>query len=160
MHGTNFMDPQQRIRDRIDAEYESLRVVPGEDWAQSARYRSRRRVLRLELRSGVALEIPVRMIQILARASPVERAKVRVEGRGLSLYWPLLDEGLSVPNLVAEVFGTQIWMRELARRGGSVKSVRKAAAARANGIKGGRPRKRGARAAQPPHGSLPQPRKD
>ena len=39
------------------------------------------------------------------------------------------------------IFGTKAWMNELARRAGSVTSPAKAAAARANGAKGGRPRK-------------------
>ena len=40
------------------------------------------------------------------------------------------------------VFGTRAWMMsELARRAGQTKSKAKAAAARANGRKGGRPRR-------------------
>lgn len=39
------------------------------------------------------------------------------------------------------VFGTRKWMSELARRAGRATSPAKAAAARANGAKGGRPRK-------------------
>ena len=41
------------------------------------------------------------------------------------------------------LFGTKAWMSELARRGGRITSPAKAAAARANGAKGGRPRKAG-----------------
>ena len=39
------------------------------------------------------------------------------------------------------IFGTKAWMNELARRAGSVTSPAKAAAARADGAKRGRPRK-------------------
>ncbi len=58
---------------------------------------------------------------------------------GFGLHWEALDVDLSVPALMAESFGTKTWMRELARRAGSVK----AAAARVNGAKGGRPKKVG-----------------
>jgi hypothetical protein len=44
----------------------------------------------------------------------------------------------SVPGLVAGIFGTARWM---AARAGRAGSPAKAAAARANGAKGGRPRK-------------------
>jgi hypothetical protein len=45
---------------------------------------------------------------------------------------------LSIPGLLAGLFGTKAYM---ARRAGQAKSPAKAAAARENGRKGGRPRK-------------------
>jgi hypothetical protein len=58
------------------------------------------------------------------------------------LRWASLDVDLYVPALVAGIFGTRSWMtRELAAIAGRSKSAAKAAAARANGKKGGRPRK-------------------
>jgi hypothetical protein len=47
-----------------------------------------------------------------------------------------------VPGLLNHIFGTSRWMAELGRRGGSSTSATKAAAARANGKKGGRPKER------------------
>jgi len=50
-----------------------------------------------------------------------------------------------VPGLLMGVFGTRAWMAsELARRAGQAKSPAKAAAARVNGRKGGRPRRKAA----------------
>jgi hypothetical protein len=61
---------------------------------------------------------------------------------GFNLHWPALDVDLFVPALLAGVFGTRAWMaRELARVGGQARSAAKTKAARANGAKGGRPRK-------------------
>ena len=69
-------------------------------------------------------------------------ADVEVDGAGFNLSWPKLDVDLYVPALVAGVFGTRAWIaRELARVAGRARSPAKAAAARSNGAKGGRPRK-------------------
>ena len=58
----------------------------------------------------------------------------------MGLHWPKLDADLTVAGLLAGIFGSRMWMRELASTGGKAVSERKAAAARANGAKGGRPR--------------------
>jgi hypothetical protein len=59
----------------------------------------------------------------------------------IDLHWPALDVDLFVPGLVVGIFGTRAWMtRELARVAGQTTSPAKAAAARSNGAKGGRPR--------------------
>ena len=56
------------------------------------------------------------------------------------LHWPRLDADLTVAGLLAGIFGSRMWMREIGSAGGSVVSAKKAEAARANGAKGGRPR--------------------
>jgi hypothetical protein len=55
------------------------------------------------------------------------------------LHWEALDFTISVPALVAGLFGPGTWMAELGRRGGARSSAAKAAAARRNGLRGGRP---------------------
>ncbi len=80
--------------------------------------------------------------RILQGANEEALAGVLVDGVGFNLHWPALDVDLYVPALVAGVFGTRAWMtRELARVAGQARSPEKAAAARSNGAKGGRPRK-------------------
>lgn len=54
------------------------------------------------------------------------------------LHWEALDVDLSIPGLLTGLFGTKAYM---ARQAGRTKFPAKAAAARANGLKGGRPRK-------------------
>lgn len=73
---------------------------------------------------------------------PEALANVQVDGLGFNLHWPALDADLYVPALISGIFGTRRWMTsELARVAGKATSPAKAAAARANGAKGGRPRK-------------------
>ena len=59
-------------------------------------------------------------------------------GAGYGLHWEALDTDLSLPGLLSGLLGTQAYM---ARRAGRATSFAKAAAAKANGAKGGRPRK-------------------
>ena len=61
-------------------------------------------------------------------------------GTGYGLHWEALNEDHALPALVAGIFGTKRYMAQLA---GRATSPAKAAAARANGAKGGRPRKAG-----------------
>lgn len=110
------------------------------DLAASASYDPRSKRLRIELASGVAVSVPVSMIQGLAGIAAAKVKSVQVEGKGYGLHWPELDLDVSVPDLIAGCFGTSAWMSALARHGGKARSSAKAAAARENGKKGGRPR--------------------
>ena len=110
--------------------------------AKRARYdRKTGRVL-VELTNGCSFAFPARRAQGLEDASDDELAEVTILGLGLGLHWERRDVDLSVPGLLAGLFGTKAWMdKERAERAGSATSPAKAAAARRNGTKGGRPRK-------------------
>ncbi len=96
----------------------------------------------VELSNGCTFAFPASFVEDLHEASPEALADVEVDGAGFNLHWRALDVDLSVPALLAVIFGTRQWMtRELARVAGRATSPAKAAAARANGAKGGRPRK-------------------
>ena len=116
------------------------------DLAASARYEPDRNRVHVELLSGSALAIPVELIQGLKGATPAQLREVVVTGRGYGLYWQALDVDVAVPDLIAGSLGTRAWMRALAKQGGKSTSVAKAAAARENGRRGGRPRKQAATA--------------
>ena len=109
--------------------------------AASARYEPERERVHVELVSGSAIAVPVSLLQGLKGAKPAQLRHVEVTGRGYGLYWPQLDVDVSVPDLIAGSLGTRAWMKALAKRGGSRTSSAKAAAARENGRRGGRPRK-------------------
>ena len=97
----------------------------------------------VELTNGCTFAFPPRRIEELETASDAEIAEVEVAGAGFGLHWPSRDADLTIAGLMNGVFGTRQWMSELARRAGRSTSPAKAAAARANGAKGGRPRKAG-----------------
>jgi hypothetical protein len=93
------------------------------------------------LHRDVTLVIPRERVPGLADgASTVALGHVEIEGEGEYLRWPELDVDHAVPFLVAGVLGIRT-VRENARHAGSVRNAKKAEAVRANGRKGGRPKK-------------------
>jgi hypothetical protein len=110
--------------------------------AVSARFDRRRSRVVVALNTGVELAFPTRLAEGLADASPDSLAEIEISPAGLGLHWPKLDADLYVPALLQGVFGSKKWMaRQLGAEGGKARTAAKAAAARANGQKGGRPRK-------------------
>lgn len=122
----------------------------AEPRAVSARYDRPTGRVEVELRGGCLFAFPAEMAEGLRGAAPEALEAVEVTPTGSGLHWEALDADLHVPSLLAGVFGSAAWMRVLGRAGGSVRSEAKAAAARANGRKGGRPRKAAYDAARPP----------
>ena len=106
--------------------------------ATAARYDRRAGRVIVELSNGCTFAFPARLAQGLERATDEQLAEVEVLGTGTGLHWEALDADLSVPGLLAGLFGTRAFM---ARQAGRATSPAKAAAARANGARGGRPRK-------------------
>ena len=92
----------------------------------------------VELTNGCTFAFPPRPSQGLEDATEDQLAQVEILGVGYGLHWEALDADLSLPGLLAGLFETRSYM---ARRAGQVTSPAKAAAARANGARGGRPRK-------------------
>ena len=125
------------------AEARGRKMLDTEPRAQAAHYDAGTGRIIVELANGCTFAFPARRIEELETASDVEIAEVQVAGAGFGLHWPSRDADLSISGLMNGVFGTRKWMSELARRAGQATSPAKAAAARANGAKGGRPRKAG-----------------
>ena len=95
----------------------------------------------IELTNGATFSFPPAIAQGLRGASAEALAAVTVRPGGRALHWESLDADFTVPGLIAGLFGTKRWMAELGRAGGRASTDAKRTAARANGRKGGRPRK-------------------
>ncbi len=109
----------------------------AEPRAARAWYDRGRGHIAVELTNGSTFSFPVTLAQGLENATPDQLAAMEILGAGYGLHWEALDVDLSIPGLCAGLFGTKAHM---ARHAGRATSPAKAAAARANGAKGGRPR--------------------
>lgn len=124
---------------QIDAALERGQVAREiEPRAAAARYDKRSARVIVDLTNGCTFAFPPRLAQGLEEATDDQLAAIEILGAGYGLHWEALDVDLSIPGLLAGIFGTKAYM---ARRAGQTRSPAKAAAARANGAKGGRPRK-------------------
>lgn len=124
----------------IDAAIERGRIAgQTEPRAGSARYDAASGRVIVELTNGCVFAFPPRLAEGLQDATDQQLAAVDILGRGYGLHWEDLDVDLSLPGLMAGLFGTRAFM---ARHAGRATSPAKAEAARVNGAKGGRPRKR------------------
>ena len=114
--------------------------------AVAARYDRRRDRIIVERNTGIELAFPPRIAQGLERAEPADLAAVEVSPSGMGVHFPKLDAHLYVPALLQGVFGSKAWMAaQLGAAGGRARTAAKAAAARQNGRRGGRPPKVAAR---------------
>lgn len=109
--------------------------------ATAVSYDRRTGRIMLKLTSGCVFGFPARAIPALASASPGQLAAVTVSPGGSGLHWEELDADLSVAGLLLSAVTRSERPSELARLAGQARTPIKAAAARANGAKGGRPRK-------------------
>lgn len=125
------------------AEANGRAMLDAEPRAVAARYDRKSARIVVDLSNGATFAFPAGLGQGLEEASAEQLALVEVSGAGFGLTWAGLDVDLSIPSLLAGRFGSKSWMSELARRAGQTRSPAKAAAARQNGKKGGRPRKAG-----------------
>jgi hypothetical protein len=106
--------------------------------AEAVRYDKRNSRIIVDLTNGCTFAFPPSVAQGLETATDEDLAAVEILGAGYGLHWETLDVDLSIPGLLAGLFGTRSYM---ARKAGQTKSPAKAAASRENGRKGGRPRK-------------------
>jgi hypothetical protein len=110
--------------------------------ALSARYERRSGRIVVELSNGCAFAFPARKVQGLEDVPAAQLADIELRGGGYALHWRRANADIRVEGALAGVYGSKAWMMRLAaREAGRRTSRRKAAAARENGKKGGRPAK-------------------
>jgi hypothetical protein len=81
--------------------------------AVAARYDRATGRLVVELASGATFTVPASPVEGLADAAPEALERIRVTPGGEGLHFPALDAGFGVPGLLAGVFGSKAWMREI-----------------------------------------------
>jgi hypothetical protein len=115
---------------------EAERIEPRADFVS---YDATRGLVLVEMTSGFVFGFAPERAPGLAGASAEQLAAVRISPGGDGLHWDALDAHLSLGGLVETAFNLREWApRYLGQR----TSEAKARAARENGAKGGRPRKR------------------
>jgi hypothetical protein len=99
--------------------------------------------LMLVMRNGALAGIDIAAIPYkrISQASHQNLKDVEVSAMGDYVWFPKLDDGYSVPALLDLSFGAAI-RSALGRAGGRKSTAAKKAAAKRNGAKGGRPRKK------------------
>jgi Protein of unknown function (DUF2442) len=107
-----------------------------------AQYDATRDAIDLRFRSGGSMTIPRQLVPGLDDVLASALGGISISPAGDALSWPSLDVDVYVPGLVARAFGTRLFARATGQQGGQRRSKAKAEAARTNGAKGGRPRKR------------------
>jgi hypothetical protein len=132
-----------------DAEFEkqnerairAAREADGiEPRARTVRYDLQQALVLVELRSGCTFGFPPERVFGLEDADPAELAKVELSPSGDGLHWDDLDAHASLTGLMIEALNLREWAPRIM---GQIRSPAKAQAARANGLKGGRPRRSG-----------------
>jgi hypothetical protein len=86
--------------------------------------------------------IPKSKIEGVADIDDGTAAQIEITQDGYGLRWPAIDLDLYVPYLLQGIYGTKRWMAKIGQLGGKIRSEAKCKAARENGRRGGRPRKR------------------
>jgi hypothetical protein len=118
--------------------------------AVGAAYDAENASIVLRLANDCTFSFPVSRYPALAAGTRAQLAAVQIDLDGEALVWDEPNFCVSVPGLIMAALGNwEQWAaqkeRELrtanARKGGQTRSPARAAASRANGKKGGRPRK-------------------
>lgn len=123
----------------------TLRRSESEPLAVDVRYDRRQQRVVVQLNSGLLVIFDPDMVEGLQDARPCDLQEIEISPSGFGLHFPRIDADVYLPGLLAGHLGSRRWMAaQLGQRGGSMRSAVKAAAARANGRSGGRPRKRAA----------------
>ena len=130
-------------KDKIEAANErAAALLAKTPTAIAARYDRRISRVVIDLSSGLSIAFKPHDAQGLEQARPEHLRRIEISPSGLGVHFPDLDADLYLPALLEGFLGSRSWMASrLGKAGGSVTSPAKAAAVRANGKLGGRPRK-------------------
>lgn len=140
MNGSTFMTISETEFERANRRGQDRRAKGPV--ATEAHFDTQRGRVVIVLSSGLEVSFEPRLAEGLGQAAPQALSEIEISPSGLGLHFPQLDADLYLPALLEGMLGSRRWMSaEAGRAGGRQTSEAKAAAARANGRLGGRPRK-------------------
>lgn len=127
---------------QVEAAREADRMADlTEPRAKSVRYNPETGRIDVELKLGQAFSFPPSMFPHLAALTPEQLATVETDSMGEGLIWEEANLDVATAGVLATIMG-DYKLQAFASRGGKSRSTAKGAAARINGRKGGRPRKK------------------
>lgn len=94
----------------------------------------------ITLINDVELRIPIARLPVLKGATEAQLARVELSPAGIGVSWDELNVDFTVAQLATIAVGAATVVRAATSLAGATRSPAKAAAARRNGLKGGRPR--------------------
>ena len=131
---------EQQIEDQINkAIANQTKIDAVEPRANKVLFEDERIILHFN--NGAIFSFLVSSVEAIANLSPEVLATVELTPSGKGLRWDEPDIDLSVQGLLLGILGSNMWMKEIAAKGGKSTSEKKKAASRENGKKGGRPKK-------------------
>jgi hypothetical protein len=135
--------PRVRTTDReIDAALRAARARPAEARLVGVCFDRAADVINVTLSTGTRLSIPRRLLPGLSALDSREMEDLAVQSPGRSIWSERADTGLRLETLLEAAAGTPLLLSSAARVVAGRTSPAKAAAARENGRKGGRPKKK------------------
>lgn len=110
--------------------------------AVSVRYDKRTDKIIIELTTGLELGFSPAQAQAFEHVHAADLVGAEISPSGLGIHFPRADLDIYIPGLLDGFLGSKRWMAaQHGSKGGAASTPAKAAAARENGKKGGRPRK-------------------
>ena len=105
--------------EEIDAAIERAKLIADEPRIVEAVYHPERELdlFVLKISDGRRLVLPRENLQALKGSTPEQAADFVVGQYGTDIWWPQLDEGHYLPNLLEHRYGNDQWMEALQRRG-------------------------------------------
>ena len=140
------MDKHRKTKDvttdtDIDVALERAKPHDNDLHARTVQYVPFLKILIIGLSNGRRIALPIEDVPELQKATKKVLQNCELAGRGTAINFPDIDVALPIDGIIEGVYGKSRWRAELGQKGGSSKTETEWRASRADGKKGGRPKK-------------------